>query len=328
MNSSKKLNTIVSMDPPTETVNEGIIDLTQYSNFPFKTLIEYQKAYLCGTLDISLDRNMALQCASTKTDFLWKTWLSLLLPALASIGSIIYAIYSGQLWMLLLIPVHIIGYFTAHPTAQRGFKALNQLFDVITGLIMLSIALNYISLALGLLPLLISRETLTKLYGRAIDRTVLDSTTNDELLAMLLERHLISIQITGPQSFVAATTKLDLNKALQQAEEAIETDQHGSKATWTFIISSGLLVLAYGPLNYQWIYIVYIISAMFLASLFSIPIYYLRKELIGINSKSSLRYVFSTLDFVYNLLVSFVLFNTFKLLFEYFLQFTAFLAQK
>jgi hypothetical protein len=89
-------------------------------NFPFKTFEEFKTVYAKGEISIGMDRSVAQKWAMN--GLYTPNWLALqvnffiLLPFIAVLFFIAWAIFTTNWIMLLVLPVFIIGYFLAHPS--------------------------------------------------------------------------------------------------------------------------------------------------------------------------------------------------------------------
>lgn len=180
----------------------------ELKHFPFKGFREFKKASLEGIANIGVDRGVALQWAQGgiySSGWLRAQALILaFLPILAGIGFIIFAIVTKTWFLLLALPVLLIGFFIFHPSAAFAFGFIR------TGVILLT----FIALAWGLLrgipwltaislTLAVMWYAQRAIYKKAVNGLIQAAVNHEDLLCLLWHGKALNIRLYNGDSYWA-----------------------------------------------------------------------------------------------------------------------------
>lgn len=182
-----------------EKETEKVEKVEELANFPFKTFQEFNTAYFEGIAQPGVDRSVALNWAQngiyTSKFLRIQTAILTLLPFLAAIGFIVYAIISKSWLLLLALPLLFIGFFIFHPSSAMVFGFIRTGFIGLTfiGFIWALITGKSKLLALTITLLLIWYTQKT-IYKKAVNSLVDALTKHEDLLCFLWQGRALNIR--------------------------------------------------------------------------------------------------------------------------------------
>lgn len=170
----------------------------ELSNFPFKTFQEFRKANMEGIAQPGVDRGVALQWAQNgiyapgilraQTVFL------MLLPYIAAVGFIVWAIVSKSWLMLLALPVLLIAFFIFHPSAAMIFGIIRSGF---IGLSFVGLVYAFMTNKPGLLALCITLVIIwyaeKTIYRKAVNYLTRAVSEHEDLLCILWQGKALNV---------------------------------------------------------------------------------------------------------------------------------------
>jgi hypothetical protein len=170
----------------------------ELSNFPFETFQEFRKANMEGVAQPGVDRAVALQWAQNgiyapgilraQTVFL------MLLPYIAALGFIIWAIVSKSWLMLLALPVLLIAFFIFHPSAAMIFGIIRSGF---IGLSFVGLVYAFMTNKPGLLALCITLVVIwyaeKTIYRKAVNYLTRAVSEHEDLLCILWQGKALNV---------------------------------------------------------------------------------------------------------------------------------------
>lgn len=170
----------------------------ELSNFPFKTFQEFRKANMEGVAQPGVDRGVALQWAQNgiyapgilraQTVFL------MLLPYIAALGFIIWAIISKSWLMLLALPVLLIAFFIFHPSAAMIFGIIRSGF---IGLSFVGLIYAFMTSKPGLLALCLTLVVIwyaqKTIYRKAVNYLTKAVSEHEDLLCILWQGKALNV---------------------------------------------------------------------------------------------------------------------------------------
>ncbi|HOV97794.1 MAG TPA: hypothetical protein PLW49_02140 [bacterium] len=170
----------------------------ELSNFPFKTFQEFRKANMEGVAQPGVDRGAALQWAQNgiyapgilraQTVFL------MLLPYIAALGFIIWAIISKSWLMLLALPILLIAFFIFHPSAAMIFGFIRSGF---IGLSFVGLVYAFMTSKPGLLALCLTLVVIwyaqKTIYRKAVNYLTKAVSEHEDLLCILWQGKALNV---------------------------------------------------------------------------------------------------------------------------------------
>lgn len=178
----------------------------ELKNFPFKTFSELKKASTEGVANVGIDRGVALQWA--QNGIYSSKWLRTqalflaLLPFIAAIGFVIYAIATKSWLLLLALPVLLICFFVFHPSSAMVFGFIRS---GLIGLVLIGLAWSLIS---GIAWLTALTLTLTiiwyaqrTIYRKAVNGLTLAVLEHEDLLCLLWGGRALNIRFYNGNSY-------------------------------------------------------------------------------------------------------------------------------
>ena len=178
----------------------------ELKNFPFKTFSELRKASTEGVANVGIDRGVALQWA--QNGIYSSKWLRTqvlflaLLPFIAAIGFVIYAIATKSWLLLLALPVLLICFFIFHPSSAM---MLGFIRSGLIGLVLIGLAWSLISgiawltaLTLALAIIWYAQRTI---YRKAVNGLTLAVLEHEDLLCLLWSGRALNIRFYNGNSY-------------------------------------------------------------------------------------------------------------------------------
>lgn len=167
-------------------------------NFPFKSFQEFKKANMEGVAQPGVDQGVALQWAQNgiyapgilraQTVFL------MLLPYIAALGFIIWAIVSKSWLMLLALPVLLIAFFIFHPSAAMIFGIIRSGF---IGLSFVGLVYAFMTSRPGLLALCLTLVVIwyaqKTIYRKAVNYLTKAVSEHEDLLCILWQGKALNV---------------------------------------------------------------------------------------------------------------------------------------
>jgi len=178
----------------------------ELKNFPFKTFSELKKASTEGVANVGIDRGVALQWA--QNGIYSSSWLRAqalflaLLPFIAAIGFVIYAIATKSWLLLLALPVLLICFFIFHPSSAM---MLGFIRSGLIGLVLIGLAWSLISgiawLTALTLTLAIIWYAQRTIYRKAANGLTLAVLEHEDLLCLLWSGRALNIRFYNGNSY-------------------------------------------------------------------------------------------------------------------------------
>ncbi len=170
----------------------------ELSNFPFKTFQEFRKANMEGVAQPGVDRGVALQWAQngiyTPGILRAQTVFLMLLPYIAALGFIIWAIVSKSWLMLLALPVLLIAFFIFHPSAAMIFGIIRS---GLIGLSFVGLVYAFMTSKPGLLALCLTLVVIwyaqKTIYKKAVNYLTKAVSEHEDLLCILWQGKALNI---------------------------------------------------------------------------------------------------------------------------------------
>jgi Flp pilus assembly protein TadD len=178
----------------------------ELEHFPFKSFDEFKKRVIEGIANIRVDRGAALQWAQNgiySSAWLRKQCLFLsLLPFIAGIGFIMYAIVTKSWLLLLALPVLLIGFFIFHPSSAPIFGFIRS---GVIGLTLIGLAWGFLNgigwlaaLSLSLTVIWYAQRTI---YRKAINGIIRSAFEHEDLLCILWNINVLSIAMYNGDNY-------------------------------------------------------------------------------------------------------------------------------
>jgi len=170
----------------------------ELANFPFKSFHEFRKANFEGVAQPGIDRGVALNWAQNGIYSPWilrsQTIFLMLLPYIAALGFIIWAIVSKTWLMLLALPVLLIAFFIFHPSSAVMFGPIRSL---LIGLSFVGLVYAFISSKPSLLVLCLTLVVIwyaeKTIYRKAVNYLTKAVCEHEDLLCILWQGRALNI---------------------------------------------------------------------------------------------------------------------------------------
>ena len=178
----------------------------ELKHFPFGTFAEFKKATMEGVANVGVDRGVALQWA--QNGIYSSKWLRVqalllaLLPFVAAVGFVIYAIASKSWLLLLALPVLLIAFFIFHPSSAMIFGAIRS---GLIGLSFVGLVWGFLSsipwMAALSLTLVVIWFAQRSIYRKAIDGLIRATAEHEDLLCLLWPGRALNVQFYNGNSY-------------------------------------------------------------------------------------------------------------------------------
>jgi len=170
----------------------------ELEHFPFKSFREFKKAVIEGVAQPGVDRGVALNWAQrgiyAPTILRAQTNFLMLLPYIATLGFIVWALVSKNWLMLLTLPVLLIVFFVFHPSGAMIFGIIRP---ILIGLSFVGLVYAFMTAKFGLLALCITLVVIwyatRTIYRKAVNYLTKAVSEHEDLLCILWQGKAVSV---------------------------------------------------------------------------------------------------------------------------------------
>lgn len=202
------VNKSIQVYQPNEQRRLGEETVEELENFPFMNFAEFKKAYLEGIFKIGVDRGAALDWAHhggryASRILITQTIILSFLPFLVGIGFLIYAIVIKAWFLLLALPILLIGFFIFHPSGAMVFGFIRSGFILLTLIGFIWALFNekpqLLALTIALLVIWYAQRTT---YNNAVSHLIAAAAKHEDLLCLLWQGRALRIRFHNGNTYL------------------------------------------------------------------------------------------------------------------------------